>query len=174
MSSDNYATPKAIFACLDNEFHFNFDVCAEPHTTKCSRYWSKKDDALSKYWVDDLPIEVKANKRKWLWCNPPYSNITPWVKKASEAQRNGVGVVMLVMADPSVQWFKNALKTVSEVRFIHGRISFLDKHGNAVNGNNKGSCIFVFDPCRLGTRHVSFVDRQDMIDRGLAAYGCMP
>ncbi|MCF5860467.1 phage N-6-adenine-methyltransferase [Aeromonas veronii] len=35
---------------------------------------------------------------EYAWCNPPYSNIGPWVDAANEARVEGIGTVMLVMA----------------------------------------------------------------------------
>lgn len=96
----------------------------------------------------------------------PYSNIKPWVDKAIEAQAAGRGVVMLCMCDPSVGWFAKAIEKASEIRFIkNGRISFL-KNGVRAAGNNKGSVIFVFDPHRIGTGHVSFIDRDELLAKG--------
>lgn len=161
MARDNYATPIEIFRALDQEFCFGFDVCADESTAKCDNYWTIEDDALSIDWKSE-----GDGFNYTLWCNPPYSDITPWVMKSQEAQRMGCCVVMLVMADPSVHWFRLAMETVSEVRFIHGRISFIDETGKPMHGNNKGNCIFVFDPHRIGTRYVSFIERDDLIAKG--------
>ena len=69
---------------------------------------------------------------------------------------------MLVMCDPSVKWFSEALKYCSEVRFvINGRLSF-HKDGVSQGGSNKGSAIFVFDPYRVGTCYTSYVDRSTL------------
>lgn len=155
--SDTYATPWPVFNRLDSEFNFSHDVCAALETAKCPTYWTAEDDALSKDWH----LESNKTFSNWLWCNPPYSNIMPWVEKAAQAQRDGTGVVMLVMADPSVKWFTKALESASEVRFMtEGRLSFL-MDGKPVNGNNRGSVIFVFDPWRIGACHVSFVPRSE-------------
>jgi len=164
MAQDNYGTPKAIFDALDAEFNFFFDICASDTNHKCFDYFTIDDDALTKQWAKETNHIIEGT---YIWCNPPYSNITPWVRKAQESQINGVGVVMLIMADPSVNWFKEALQTASEIRFIMGRISFINDQGKAVTGNNKGSCVLVFDPHRIGTRHTTYVHRQDMIDKGV-------
>ncbi len=169
MSNDLWATPPEVFEALDKEFYFGFDVCAEYETAKCSDYWTIEDDALSMNWAKDalsrIPgaglIEMGA-----LWCNPPYSKITPWVEKAIEAQLNGRMTVMLVMCDPSVKWFSLAQRYASETRFVtEGRLAFL-KNGVPQKGNNKGSVIFVFDPHRISAGHVSFVTRDSLIAKG--------
>lgn len=156
MANDTWATPQPIFNKLNDEFNFKFDVCAERETAKCTNYWTIEDDALSKTW------ELHRQENSYLWCNPPYSNIGPWVDKAIEAQAEGVGTVMLVMCDPSVKWFARALEKCSEVRFItNGRIAFLN-NGVTQSGNNKGSVIFVFSPHKIGWCQTRFVDRTDL------------
>lgn len=162
MSNDTWSTPPEIFHALDQEFGFGFDVCAEHSTAKCPEYWTIEDDALSKDWAK----EAKGVFGKWLWINPPYSSPTRWIEKAIEAQLNGVGSVMLIMCDPSVKWFSLAASMASEIRFItNGRLAFY-KDGIKATGNNKGSLIFVFDPHRVSAQHVSFVDRDYLMNKG--------
>lgn len=169
MSNDLWATPPEVFNALDMEFGFGFDVCAEHETAKCPEYWTIEDDALAQDWLKDAKTYLglcKTTANSWLWCNPPYSNIKPWVEKAIEAQAAGRGTVMLVMCDPSVKWFSLAQQYASEIRFItEGRLAFL-KNGVAQKGNNKGSVIFVFDPHRIGAGHVSFVTRESLLSKG--------
>lgn len=156
---DQYETPPALFKNLDDEFRFGFDVCAQPSTAKCLNYWTEQNDALSKDWAND----TDSNFGKWLWCNPPYSKIMPWIDKAIDAQYKGRGTVMLVMCDPSVQWFSKALVSCSEVRYVtNGRLAFY-RDGKPAAGNNKGSAIFVFDPFRIGWCQTVYVDRKYLL-----------
>lgn len=161
MSNDYWSTPPEIFHALDQEFRFGFDVCAEHSTAKCPEYWTIEDDALTQDWT-----KAGGVFGQWLWCNCPYSKITPWVEKAIEAQKAGRGTVMLVMCDPSVKWFDRAWEYASEIRFItNGRLAFY-KNGVRAAGNNKGSVIFVFDPHRIGAGHVSRIDRDTLMAKG--------
>lgn len=169
MSNDLWATPPEVFEALDKEFCFGFDVCAEEETAKCSDYWTTEDDALSKDWAEDAKCRIPGAgliEMGALWCNPPYSNIKPWVEKAIEAQLKGRMTVMLVMCDPSVKWFSLAQQYASETRFVtDGRLAFL-KNGVPQKGNNKGSVIFVFDPHRISAGHVSWVTREALMKKG--------
>lgn len=151
MKKDTYATPQPVFDYLNREFNFDIDVCAEDYTAKCYKYYTAEMDAFKKNWSNDGKI---------CWCNPPYSNITPWVQKAISESYSGVTTVMLVMCDTSVGWFNLARKKASEIRFITGgRLSF-DMDGIAQSGNNKGSLIFVFRP-NNNNAHVSFINRDE-------------
>ncbi|HCM64696.1 MAG TPA: adenine methyltransferase, partial [Morganella sp. (in: Bacteria)] len=77
-------------------------------------------------------------------------------------------VVMLVPADTSVGWFKSALDTVDEVRFITGgRISFINAGTNKpVNGNNKGSMLLIWRPFTNPRQIITTVNRDDLMNIG--------
>lgn len=138
---DKWQTPLFLFNALDKEFGFKIDVAASDDNALCHNYFTEEDSALDNEW--DYGGAV--------YCNPPYSNITPWILKAAEqSQKHGIVVVMLVPADQSVGWFKKALETVSEVRLITGgRISFVNAETKKpVGGNNKGSQLLIWSPFR--------------------------
>lgn len=160
---DLWRTPAELYAALDREFHFVGDVAASHANHLHQNYLTAEDDALSPEASWDYIFD-----NGYLWCNPPYSDITPWVSKTQEMAEGSVGVVMLVPADTSVGWFKQALKDVSEVRFITGgRISFVRSDtGQQVNGNNKGSMLLIWNPMRRGAGLVSFADRDELMNYG--------
>ena len=150
---DTYATPQKIFDYFDREFDFEVDVCAEDNTAKCPTYYTIETDAFLQHWRKDGSV---------CWCNPPYSNIKPWVSKAIDESKKGVTTVMLVMADTSVSWFNIALQHCSEIRFVvGGRISF-ELGGSPQNGNNKGSMILIFRP-HNNNAHTSYIDRNEIL-----------
>ena len=148
---DLWQTPKPIFNKLNDEFGFTKDVCASVTNWLCPNYFTESDNALIQYW------HIRN------WCNPPYSNITPWVEKAIEQHNQGCTTVMLVPADTSVKWFKLAYESCNEVRFISGRISFINADTQKpVNGNNKGSVLFIWRGNAPKNSHtVTLVDRDD-------------
>ena len=149
---DLWQTPKEIFNTLNKEFNFNFDVCAS-HENKLVEtcYWTAEDDALIQNWG-------LTN-----WCNPPYSDIGPWVDKAASEHEQGCTTVMLVPADTSVKWFKRAYDSCNEVRFISGRISFINADTQKpVNGNNKGSVLFVWRG-HCPSHSVTLIDRDKLM-----------
>lgn len=45
-----WETPQDFFDELDSEFHFTLDVAALPENAKCARYYTPRDDGLSKNW----------------------------------------------------------------------------------------------------------------------------
>jgi len=151
---DLWQTPKELFSTLNREFRFDLDVAASEKNALTPDFLDEKDNALSRKWGEKN------------WCNPPYSDITPWVNKAIEQHKLGRTTVMLVPADTSVKWFKEAYKSCNEVRFISGRISFINAETQKpVNGNNKGSVIFIWRGHAPANSHtVSLVDRDQLIN----------
>lgn len=136
---DLWRTPDDIFNALDLEFGFYLDVAADWNNTLCSNFLCEQQNALECDWLSYGAI----------WCNPPYSDITPWVRKAAEqCQLQLQVIVMLVPADVSVGWFSLALRSVDEVRFvIDGRIQFIPEEATDRRlSNPKGSMLFIWRP----------------------------
>ena len=157
---DRWQTPIEVFAALDAEFGFYLDAAADHGNTLCARYLTERDDALNSEWVSYGAI----------WCNPPYSAITPWVEKAAEqCKAQSQPVVMLLPADTSTGWFSLALESVDEVRLITGgRLSFINagtgKAGK--NGNSKGSLLFIWRPFIKPRCQFTTVSRDELIAIG--------
>lgn len=166
MSNDTWATPKAVYNAMDREFEFCADMAASKENHKHETYWTEQDqpNSLEMCWQDALCDMGHINP--WVWINPPYSNISPWVDKAIQAQALGVGSVMLVMADPSVKWFSKAAEYATEIRFVtEGRLAFLE-NGKPKSGNNKGSVFFIFAPKMIGNAKTTYLTRQELLSLG--------
>lgn len=109
--SDDWSTPQSVYSILNEEFHFTFDPCP----------LYSDFDGLILSWKDQV-----------VFCNPPYSDITTWVKKAfMECLINNTTVVMLLPARTDTKWFHDYILPFSEIRFIRGRLKFGDHKNNA-------------------------------------------
>ncbi len=159
---DLWRTPPALFACLNVEFCFQLDAAAALHNALCRKFITAEQNTLKTPWADYLSIPG------YVWLNPPYSDITPFVKKAAAESANQIGTVMLVPADTSVGWFKEAIQTASEVRFITaGRLAFINPvTGKPVSGNNKGSMLIIWHPYPRTHCHFSTVERDALMNFG--------
>ncbi|HDN2618807.1 TPA: phage N-6-adenine-methyltransferase [Enterobacter hormaechei] len=159
---DLWRTPPALFASLDAEFCFQLDAAAAPYNALCRRFITAEQNTLETPWADYL------NVPGYVWLNPPYSDITPFVNKAATESANQIGTVMLVPADTSVGWFKEAIQTASEVRFITaGRLAFINPvTGKPVSGNNKGSMLIIWRPYPRTHCHFATVDRDELMAFG--------
>ncbi|MCM7651297.1 phage N-6-adenine-methyltransferase [Enterobacter hormaechei] len=159
---DLWRTPPALFASLDAEFCFQLDAAAAPHNALCRKFITAEQNTLETPWADYL------NVPGYVWLNPPYSDIMPFVKKAASESANQIGTVMLVPADTSVGWFKEAIQTASEVRFITaGRLAFINPvTGKPVSGNNKGSMLIIWRPYPRTHCHFATVNRDELMAFG--------
>lgn len=159
---DLWRTPPALFACLNAEFCFQLDAAAAQRNALCKKFITAEQNTLETSWADYLSIPG------YVWLNPPYSDITPFVKKASAESANQIGTVMLVPADTSVGWFKEAIQTASEVRFITaGRLAFINPvTGKPVSGNNKGSMLIIWHPYPRTHCQFTTVERDALLSFG--------
>lgn len=159
---DLWRTPPALFACLNAEFCFQLDAAAAPHNALCRKFITAEQNTLETQWDEYLSIPG------YVWLNPPYSDITPFVKKAAAESTNQIGTVMLVPGDTSVGWFREAIETASEVRFIvGGRLAFINPvSGKPVSGNNKGSMLIIWHPYPRTHCQFTTVERDALLNFG--------
>ena len=151
---DLWQTPKFVFDYYDRRFGFNCDAACSDENKLVSEHWLTVEDNALHYSTDWGGVN---------WCNPPYSDIMPWVNKAVEQYEEGKTVVMLIPADTSVKWFKKAFDNCTECHFISGRLSFINAETQKpVSGNNKGSVVFIFDPKSPVKQSVHLIDRDSM------------
>lgn len=114
MANDTWATPLWLFKYAQYRFgEFDLDVCAAHDSFKCKPYYTIEDNSLVQPWG--------CNN----WCNPPYSNIRPWVEKAALETNLGNTTIMLLPADFSTQWFKLVWDVSSDVLIINKRVPFV-------------------------------------------------
>ena len=119
MANDTWATPVWLFEYAQSRFgNFYLDVCAAHDSFKCQPYYTIEDNSLVQPWA-------YLN-----WCNPPYSNIRPWVEKAALETNLGNRTVMLLPADSSTQWFKLVWDMSSEILVINKRVQFVGATGS--------------------------------------------
>lgn len=115
-NTNEWSTPRAFFAALDAEFHFNLDPCSTRENRKCAKFFTIEDDGLQQDW---------GGYR--VFCNPPYGReIADWVRKCSEeAKKPGTLVVMLIPARTDTAYFHNYIYNhAREIRFVRGRLHF--------------------------------------------------
>ena len=130
-----WETPPDIFNELDSEFRFTLDPCCIPETAKCDKYYTPKEDGLSKDWAGET-----------VFCNPPYGRVIgDWVKKChDEAKKSNTKVVMLIPSRTDTSYFHDYIYGIAEIRFLRGRIKFL-KDGKEINSAPFPSMVVVYD-----------------------------
>lgn len=172
MSNDLWRTPPEVFNTLSKEFQFVADMASSDKNKLCNIHFTEEDDSLGFDWFEMIQSKFPFDGN-YVYCNPPYSKPMPWIKQAVIAQSKGLGVVMVLNADTSVSWFTEAIKYLSEVRFIIGdeketggysigRIAFLDGEGKAGTQNNKPQFVLIFNPFKVGARVTSYITKKEL------------
>ena len=141
---DNWGTPPDFFERLQGRFDFQLDVCAEPWSAKCADFYTIADDGLTKPW------------KTWSWCNPPYSNILGWYKKACWEAERGSSSAVLTFARTDTKAFHEYALRASEIIFLKGRLKFVDPETQKPkNPAPSPSMLVVFDKKCLGAAKFS-------------------
>lgn len=147
---DDRETPPEVFDEFDKRFGpFTLDAAASAHNAKCRAYYDREDDGLARTWQSDI-----------VWCNPPYSDIRPWVEKAWKEWRlrNLYGdqprrIVMLLPANRTEQaWWQDLIEPARrdgsiEVEFIRGRMRFIAAGDDEIKPNARppfGVCLVIW------------------------------
>lgn len=143
---DDRAITDEDFAPLNKRFGFTIDAAASVENAKLPRFWTVDDDALAQSWTDER-----------VWCNPPYSNIRPWVEKAHHEYVIGDAelIVMLLPANRTEQrWWQDKVEPYLRnripyfnVEFLGGRMRFLKRGQKEIGPNERppfGCCLLIW------------------------------
>ena len=122
--TDNWQTPKWLYDELNEEFDFDFDPCPLNSTFN--------------------GLDCDWGKRNFI--NPPYSNVKGFLQKAHKELENGNAevCVFLTFANTDTKWFHDYCYNKAEIRFIKGRLKFLDETGQIKNSAMRPSIIMIF------------------------------
>ena len=165
---DLWSTPSELVEWMESEYgDYDIDAAASKENAVCEKFYSKETNCLKRWW----------GSNKHIWLNPPYSNITPFVKKAIEQMEHNNQIDILLPCDTSTGWFYEAQQRAAEIIWITGevyheggteysrtgRLAFTSAlTGKPVQGNNKGSVIFIMRELKEGeqqkTRYVKISD----------------
>ena len=112
-----WCTPRDFFKILDSEFNFTLDPCCLPKSALCDKYFTPDEDGLKQDWGGYT-----------VFVNPPYGReIGKWVKKCyEESKKENTTVVMLIPSRTDTRYFHDYILNKAELRFIKGRLKFID------------------------------------------------
>lgn len=135
-------------------------MAASAANAKCARYFDRESDGLAHPWTGET-----------VWCNPPYSDLYAWTKKALyEVQHGCRKVVMLLPANRTEQkWWQELIEPIRDrglgvstknlpgrPRFgtpenpeaLHGRgLTRKRENGKCVTSSPFGCVVVVIEPC---------------------------
>lgn len=152
LDRNSWSTPQWLYSWLNSIYNFDIDLCASKSNAKHSCYFSELSNALERVWH----CEGDSG-----FCNPPYSDISPWINKAVSSSNFGFTSVLLIPTPNGETHYKQVFKRATSITFIEGRVAFIApfdyvvpgkkgkpdryiKKGDEVGGNTRGSCVVEF------------------------------
>lgn len=129
---DSWETPAWLFNWLNGPCKFTLDAAATEQNKKCDAFC---EDGLSDSWTEQV------------FCNPPYGDIMPWLKKAVHEIEIGncTRAVFVLPADLSSRWGEFVVNNAKQIVFlVGGRVQFVAPKGVKPSSNTKGTMIAVF------------------------------
>lgn len=121
----NWRPPRDLFDRLDRKFRFTLDGAAEPG-----------NELLPLASTADRPVEWAGHR---VFCNPPWSNIAPFVERAASADL----AVLLVPARTNVRWFHRAMYLGAQPMFFLGRPKFELPEKQGPGHNSPVDCLLL-------------------------------
>lgn len=153
---DLWATDREVISWMESRYgKYDIDAAASANNAVCEKFYSEQVNCLKIWW----------GSNKHIWLNPPYSHPDPFVKKAIEQMERNNQIDMLLPGDNSTAWFSEARRNASEIIWIEAEITEIDQKeycrtgrlafisgltGKPVDGNNKGSVIFIMRKLKEG------------------------
>lgn len=122
--AQNWRTPALLFDPLHAEFAFDLDGAA--------------DDGNALLPEASTPTHPRDWAGRRVFCNPPWSNIKPFVELAATAEV----AVLLVPARTNARWFHRALELGASVRFFVGKPKF-EHPQNGPKYNSPVDCLYL-------------------------------
>ena len=145
-----FETPQRLFDSLNNEFNFTTDLACNYENKKCLQYYTEDQDSLTKDW---------HKLDGWLFLNPPYSPLKPWIQKAQRENKLGAKIDVLFTQIISIKYFQDHLP--SEIRFILGRVPFI-LNGKEMRSNTHDSSLLIYDT-KVRQPKITYIKRESLL-----------
>ena len=99
---DRRTTDETFEECrlLAGVYHFDLDVAATEASSRGDAFYSIEEDGLVQSW-----------RGSTVWCNPPYSDLRPWVERAHDMAPDCPVIAMLLPANRTEQgWWQDVIE----------------------------------------------------------------
>jgi phage N-6-adenine-methyltransferase len=114
---DEWRTPDWLFKALDAEFAFDFDAAANEGNAKCERF------SL----LLETDLKMIRSERLRVFCNPPYSNIEPFIEAALHSPNLWVFILPTRMRAGWMERLRDSGRV--EFRWLRKRVEFVPPPG---------------------------------------------
>ena len=119
-SKQNYGTPWDFIEAVERAWgvpYWSYDLAADEHNCKGRNWFDEQQDSLSQNW---------RQLDGYLWLNPPYNDIAPWVEKCYRSTRTpGRSIFVLIPASVGSNWYLQWVHNKCDVYFLNPRLRFV-------------------------------------------------
>lgn len=145
-SKQDYQTPHEFIKAVEKKFgRIVLDLAASADNAQTERYYSIDQDSLQQDWLKLLGLLKSFKEYSVFWLNPPYADITPWVKKCADLDEHLVSgkprLVVLLPASVGSNWFRKYVYGVADVYFFEWAPYFC-RTNNALPKRLHASCLW--------------------------------
>jgi len=150
-----YITPPEVLefaahVAFGNRYSFGLDVAAEAHNHRCPLFIGPPDapDDPCMTARNGLTASWYAGHNMAVWCNPPFKDLAPWLRKAArERNEHSIPSCVLTHAAHAAEWSRYAVANADAAILLWPRINYIDpRTGKVIGGNTRDSILWVFDP----------------------------
>lgn len=116
-SKQNYQTPPEFMDAARTRLAiptFTWDLAADDANKQAPFFYTEAQNSLIQDW---------DSCGGWLWLNPPFGNIAPWVAKAASCKESYIA--LLVPASVGANWWRDHVEDHAYQLFLNGRIQFV-------------------------------------------------
>lgn len=153
-----YLTPLNLLRKINRRYPIGFDLAADASNNVMRRmfgidgaFFDAADNSLQRSWTH-LIEAGRMPADKWGWCNPPFSEASEWVEKASVEASLGYPSLVLLPTCRGTVYFRDHVKGRALVYDLIGRAAFTN---HPVTGEPqtypKDLVLIVFDGERSGS-----------------------
>ena len=133
----DYGTSPPFFNWLNGFGRFTLDACATEKNAKVDRFLSPEIDGLTSPW---------GGPGERVFCNPGFSNVLPWLRKAHNETENGVVSFVITHAGLAAEWFREMAPLADKILLPSPRIQFVAPPGIKQSSNSRDNLIWIFTP----------------------------
>lgn len=142
-----WETPEDFMCVIRSEFKPSLDVCATRLNRKCQAFIAPPgydDPRAMASGVDGLVDSWDVFNHCVAWCNPGFSNILPWLKKAADESQCGVESLVLTHASHGSDWWQFGMAHATECRLLKPRVQYKAPPGIKQTSNPRDGALWVF------------------------------
>lgn len=125
-SKQDWGTPAPFLDAVKRRldiYNFIWDLAASAENSVVpGHFFNEEQNSLTRTW---LHLGYPDDTTNWLWLNPPYKDITPWVAKCATESKAGACIACLVPASTGANWWLNHVVNDAYILFLNGRLTFV-------------------------------------------------